>query len=119
MSGSRKSALPSYLTTATLGRSASESSGPALLVVAIAVVGSASTGSYIVAAMTASAAVCGPIIGALLDRTRRPRTGFAIALAALGLGLSGIALLIGHVPIWVVMALAVFAGFGYPAATGA
>ncbi len=111
--------LPGYLATATLARAASESAGPALLVVTIAVVGSASTGSYAVAAMTASAAISGPVIGAMLDRAVRPRLGFACAIALLAAGIAGIALLIGHTPIAVVLGLAVVAGFGYPAATGA
>ena len=62
-------ALPAYLATATLARSATESAGPALLVVTIATIGNATTGSYIVSSLTASAAVGGPVIGALLDRT--------------------------------------------------
>ncbi len=111
--------LPAYLATATLARAASESAGPALLVVTVAVLGSASTGSYLVAAMTASAAVGGPIIGALLDRAARPRRGFALALGTLGVGLAAIALTIGHVPMGVLLGFAVVAGFGYPAATGA
>ncbi|MCX6433540.1 MAG: MFS transporter, partial [Actinobacteria bacterium] len=76
-------ALPAYLSTATLSRSATESAGPALLVAAIATLGNPTTGSYIVASLTASAAIGGPIVGALID------------------------------------ALAVFAGLGYPALTGA
>jgi hypothetical protein len=47
------SALPAYLATATLSRSATESAGPALLVVAIATLGNATTGSYLVAYLTA------------------------------------------------------------------
>lgn len=119
MTGSGASALPAYLVTATLARSASESAGPALLVVTVAVVGSAATGSYVVAAMTISAAIGGPVVGALLDRSPRPRRGFALAMATLGAGLAAIAVVIGHAPLAVVMALAVVAGFGYPAATGA
>ena len=119
VTGSEANSLPAYLTTATLARAASESAGPALLVVTVAVVGSAATGSYLVAAMTASAAVGGPLIGALLDRAARPRRGFAWALATMGAGLAAIALTIGHVPMGVLLGFAVVAGFGYPAATGA
>jgi MFS family permease len=113
------SALPAYLTTATLARSATESAGPALLLVAIATLGSARTGSYLVASLTASAAVGGPIVGALLDRTSAPRRGFALSIAIMAAGLVAIALTIGHLPIGWVMAMAVVAGFGYPAITGA
>lgn len=113
------STLRPYLTTATLARSGTESAGPALLIVTIAVMGSATTGSYVVASLTASAAVGGPIVGAFLDRTAAPRRGFALAMLVMAAGLAAIALVIGHVPIGVVIVLAVLAGFGYPAITGA
>ncbi|MBK9741261.1 MAG: MFS transporter [Actinobacteria bacterium] len=111
--------LPGYLTTATLARSATESAGPAVLVVAIATLGSATLGSYLVACLTASAALGGPIVGALLDRSPTPRRGFGFAIASMAIGLTAVALLIGHAPIGVVMAMAVIAGVGYPAITGA
>jgi MFS family permease len=112
-------ALSAYLTTATLARSATESAGPALLIVAIATIGNATTGTYLVASLTASAAVGGPIVGALLDRTRAPRRGFALAMATMAAGLVAVALTIGKVSVGWVMAMAVVAGFGYPAITGA
>jgi len=112
-------ALPAYLTTATLARSATESAGPALLIVAIATIGNPTTGSYLVASLTASAAIGGPVVGALLDRTSAPRRGFAIAMAIMAVGLVAIALTIGKVPVGWVMVMAVAAGFGYPAITGA
>ena len=40
-------------------------------------------------------------------------------MIVMAVGLAAIALLIGKVPLWLVMAMAVFAGFGYPAVTGA
>lgn len=119
MTGPTPSALPGYLATATLARSATESAGPALLVVTIATLGSATTGSYLVASLTASAAVGGPIVGALLDRTASPRRGFSYAIASMAVGLAAVALLIGQAPLALVMAMAVVAGFGYPAITGA
>jgi MFS family permease len=114
-----RNALPAYLTTATLSRSATESAGPALLVVTIATIGNATTGSYLVASLTASAAIGGPVVGALIDRARSPRFGFRAAMAIMGAGLAAIAVVIGHVPVPVVMGLAVVAGLGYPALTGA
>lgn len=82
-------------------------------------VGSATTGSYLVAALTAAAAVAGPITGALIDRSRSARTGFALSLAVLILGLVATALLIGNVPVAIVIACAAVAGLGYPTLTGA
>jgi MFS family permease len=112
-------ALSAYLSTATLSRSATESAGPALLVAAIATLGSATTGSYIVASLTASAAIGGPVVGALIDRAPSPRRGFALAMVTMAAGLAAIALTLGHAPVWVIITLAVFAGLGYPALTGA
>ena len=114
-----RNALPAYLATATLSRSATESAGPALLVTAIATIGNATTGSYLVASLTASAAIGGPVVGALIDRARSPRRGFALAMAIMAAGLAVIALTIGHLAVPVVMLFAVIAGLGYPALTGA
>jgi MFS family permease len=111
--------LPAYLATATLARSATESAGPALLVASIATIGSAATGSYIVASLTASAAIGGPVVGALIDRARSPRRGFVLAIAVMGAGLATIAVALGRLPVPAVMAIAVVAGLGYPALTGA
>lgn len=113
------SRLPDYLVTATLGRSATESAGPALLVVAVAVLGSATTGSYVAASLSASAAIAGPVVGALLDRSRHPRREFAGFLLLLAITLAAIALTIGRVPLVVVLLLAFAAGLAYPAITGA
>lgn len=114
-----RSPLTSYLTLATLARSATESTGPATLIVAISAVGSASAGSYVVAALTGAAAVGGPVLGAVIDRAPRPRRVFAFAIALLAIGLVAIDLLLGHLPLLLVMAVAVIAGFGYPALIGA
>ena len=114
-----RDALPAYLATATLARSSTEAAGPALLVASVATLGSATTGSYIVASLTASAAVGGPVVGALIDRSRSPRRGFAVAMAVMAAGLAAVAVLLGQAPVPVIMALAVVAGLGYPALTGA
>ncbi len=85
----------------------------------IAVLGSASTGSYIVASLTAAAAVAGPVVGALIDRAKSPRLGFTMSIAAMAGGITALALALGHVPVPALIALAVVAGLGYPALTGA
>jgi predicted MFS family arabinose efflux permease len=111
--------LRRYLITATTARAAIESAGPAVLVVAIVVLGSASDGAFIAASFTAAAAVGGPVIGALLDRTATPRRGFAIALLVTAVGLAAIGVALGRLPFWVVLGLAAVTGLGYPAVTGA
>ena len=111
--------LGAYLLTATLARMTSESIGPSLLIVAIAVLGSASTGSFLAASITAASAVAGPVIGAVFDRTPHPKRAFAAAMASVGIGTALVALAIGHVPVPVLIVLVVLAGLGAPALTGA
>ncbi len=111
--------LPDYLVTATLARSATESAGPALLVVGVAVLGSATTGSYVAACMSASAALAGPVVGAMLDRSQHPRRAFVFFLLLLSFSLAAVSVTIGRVPLAVVLALAFAAGLAYPAITGA
>ena len=111
--------LPKYLATATLSRSATEALGPALLIVAIAVLGDPATGSYLVAALTGAAAIGGPVVGALLDRTSHPRRAFRSAMISLTVGVAAIALLIGHASLPMLMCLAAVTGLAFPALTGA
>ena len=115
----RNDYLNPYLVTATVARSATEAAGPALLVSTIAVLGSAATGSYLVACLTASAAIAGPIIGAVVDRSERPVRAFRLAMGAMAIGLACLALFLAHIPFWLAIALAVVTGLGYPAITGA
>ena len=74
--------LISYLATATLARAATESTGPALLLTSIAVLGNGASGSYLVASLTGAAAIGGPVVGAVLDRSRRPPLAFAGAIGS-------------------------------------
>ena len=111
--------LNNYLVTATVARSATESAGPALLVSSIAILGSAASGSYIVACLTVSAAVAGPIIGAIIDRSDRPARAFRIAMAIMAVGLTCFALFLAHMPLAFALLLAFPTGLGYPAITGA
>ena len=111
--------LLTYLATATLARAATEATGPALLLVSIAALGSGASGSYLVASLTGAAAIGGPIVGALLDRSRRPRRAFSLAMFGLSAGIIAIAVLIGHAPLPALMALAAVTGLTYPALTGA
>jgi MFS family permease len=111
--------LLTYLATATLARAATEATGPALLLVSIATLGSGATGSYLVASLTGAAAIGGPVVGALLDRSRRPRRAFSMAMLGLSVGIIAIAVFIGHAPLPALMALAAVTGLAYPALTGA
>ncbi len=116
---SAPSRLAAYLATATLARSATESTGPAILIVAISVLGSATSGSYVSASVTGAAAVGGPILGALIDRSAHPRRLFLVGMAVLAAGLAIIDATIGRIPLPLVITVAIVAGFGYPVIIGA
>jgi MFS family permease len=111
--------LGPYLAAATLTRTACETVGPALLIVGIAVLASDSAGPFLVAALTGSAALAGPMVGALLDRSTQPKRGLVLSALLFGLGLSVIALLIGNVPLWLLLVIAAITGLGFPGITGA
>lgn len=116
---SARSGLTAYLIAAVNARIATEAIGPAILLASITVLGSAATGSYLVASITATSAIAGPIVGALVDRSTRPRMMFTLTLACTATGAAGLALLIGNAPFIVLALTAAFAGLGYPAITGA
>ncbi|TMR36135.1 MFS transporter [Actinomadura geliboluensis] len=93
-------------------------SGPALMLAGFALTGSSTDASSLLAGITVSAAVGGPVLGALLDRAGRPgrMLGGAIALYAAGLAL--ILLGLGHVPFTVTIVIAVVTGLLGPALSG-
>lgn len=107
-----------YLTGATAARTGDEMSGPALLLVGLSVTGSASAASALLSGITVSAAVGGPVFGALLDRSARPGRLLAGALAAYCAALLVILLSLGRLPLPVVLATAVCGGLLGPALAG-
>lgn len=80
--------------------------------------GSASTASYVVAAMTAAAAVGGPLTGLVIDRATHPRRTFAVALTLLALGIAGIAMALESAPLLLILVLAAVSGLAHPALSG-
>lgn len=116
---SRGSHFTPYLATGLIARAATEAASPAVLLTAIALLGKASTGSYLVAALTVAAALTGPLAGALIDRSPNPRASFTLGMGLLAGGLLALVLTIGHAPVVLLMAFAFIAGLGFPAVTGA
>ncbi|WJV50698.1 MFS transporter [Streptomyces flavofungini] len=107
-----------YLTGATAARTGDEMSGPALLLVGLSVTGSASAASALLSGITVSAAVGGPVFGAMLDRSARPGRLLAGALAAYSAALLVILVSLGRLPLPVVLATAVCGGLLGPALAG-
>jgi hypothetical protein len=68
------------------------------------------------AALTAAAAVGGPLVGALLDRL--PRIGYLGGLLLMAAGLATLALGIGHLPLFVLIAAGLAGGLAQPMFSG-
>jgi len=107
-----------YLAGATTARTADEMSGPALLLLGLAIAGSARTAALLYAGLTVTAAAGGPPLGALLDRAGRPGRLLAWALGGYAAGLAALTVSMGHAPVALLIAVAAAAGFLAPALAG-
>ncbi|OAP28066.1 MULTISPECIES: MFS transporter [Amycolatopsis] len=106
-----------YLTGATAARTGDELSGPAVLLLGVGASG-AIAGSTLLAGLTIAAAMGGPLLGAVLDRSRRPGRILAGGLAGYAAGLTAITALFGAVPFALVVGIAVVTGLLAPAIGG-
>ena len=106
--------LVRFLGISLIARIATESTSTAILLVAIATMDDTALGSVLVAVVIATAAITGPVSGSLLDRTTRPIQAFMLMIAVLCAGFIGLALLIGHAPVPLLISFAILAGLGYP-----
>ncbi|MGN9843344.1 MFS transporter [Nonomuraea sp. H19] len=110
--------LSRYMVGAVAARTGDEMSGPALLVTGLAVTGSPLVASWLLAGLTVSAAVGGPLLGVLLDRARRPGRLLAWSLSGYAAGLLLVWYGLGRAPEAALIAVAVAAGLLGPALTG-
>lgn len=110
--------LAHYLATALLARTADEGARVALLIFALDRTGSAAAGGTLVATLLIPHVVAAPLVGALVDRSRRPATVLAGATAVFGGGLAATVALLGHGPLWQTCLVLALAGCGGPAVTG-
>ncbi|MFF0861003.1 MFS transporter [Nonomuraea sp. NPDC003560] len=110
--------LTRYMAGVVAARTGDEMSGPALLVAGLAATGSPLLGASLLAGLTVSAAVGGPLLGVLLDRARRPGRLLACCLLGYATGLLLVAGGVGRVPGTALVALAVVTGLAGPALTG-
>lgn len=88
------------------------------MLAAFALAGSAVDASSLLAGITISAAVGGPVLGALLDRAGRPGRLLAGALVLYAAGLGMILTGLGRLPFGVTIVIAVVAGLLGPALSG-
>ncbi|MEW9548995.1 MFS transporter [Nonomuraea sp. NPDC050783] len=110
--------LSRYMAGAVAARTANEMSGPALLIAGLAVTGSPVVASWLLAGLTVTAAVGGPLLGVLLDRARRPGLLLGWCVAGYAGGLLVIVSGLGRLPDAALVAVAVAAGVLGPAFTG-
>ncbi|WP_282692378.1 MFS transporter [Streptomyces sp. CC208A] len=114
----RRPSVAAHLAGALAARTGDETAGPALALAGFAVAGSTSGAAALLACVTVSAAVGGPVLGAFLDRARRPGRLLAGALALYAAGLGAVLLGLGRLPFGVTALLAVVTGLMGPALSG-
>ncbi|MFV8128922.1 MFS transporter [Streptomyces syringium] len=114
----KRYSLHIYLAGAVAARAGDETSGPALMLAGFALTGSTVDGSSLLAGITISAAVAGPVLGALLDRAGRPGRLLAGALVLYAAGLGVILVGLGRMPFAATMVIAVLTGLLGPALSG-
>ncbi|MFG2368222.1 MFS transporter [Streptomyces mirabilis] len=114
----KRYSLRLYLAGAVAARAGDEMSGPALMLTGFALSGSSTAASSLLAGITISAAVGGPVLGALLDRAGRPGRLLAVALVLYAAGLGMILLGLGRMPFAVIILIAVATGLLGPALSG-
>ncbi|WP_439679948.1 MFS transporter [Embleya sp. MST-111070] len=107
-----------YIAGAAAARTGDEMSGPALLLAGLATTGSPATASALLAAVTAAAALGGPVFGVLLDRSPRPGRLLTATLAGYAAALGAILATLGRTPIAITLLIALTAGLAGPALTG-
>jgi MFS family permease len=103
---------------ATLGRLSNEMVSVAVVLYVLDRTGSASVAGATVAAVTLPSLISGPLLGGVIDRTRRRRRWLALDQAVMCAGLVGIAATAGSGPDWVVPLIALVAGITFPLSAG-
>ncbi|WNV88780.1 MFS transporter [Umezawaea sp. Da 62-37] len=108
--------LRTYLVSATLTRLADEMVGLALVLFVLLRTDSRALAGATVAAYTVPSIVSGPLLGAWLDRTRRPLVALVGNQLLLAASAAGLLVLVGH-PV-AMLALAFLAGTTLPMSSG-
>lgn len=107
-----------YPIGAGAARTGDEMSGPALLLLGLAVTRSPGAGSELMAALTLAAAAGGPVFGALLDRNRHPERVLAGSLVVYGAGIVAVDAGLGRISLPLLAVVAAVSGLAGPAVAG-
>jgi len=111
--------LTAYAVVATLARGAGAGLPSAVILGVLAAGGSASDGSLLIAAFTAVSGICGPFVGAVIDRLEHPKRGYVVAAVVLAVYAGALAFVLGTWPGGVLVFLAGIAGLAHPLFFGA
>ena len=95
-----------YFVGALLARLSDEMGGQTLLLLCLAVSHSIILGADVLATLTVSAAVGGPLLGSLMDRTPQPGRVLAVTLSTYAIGFALLATTLGHIPLWASLTVA-------------
>ncbi|WP_411073974.1 MFS transporter [Streptomyces sp. cmx-4-7] len=114
----RRYSFPAHLAGAAVARTGDEMSGPALMLAGFALTGSAADASLLLAGITVSAVLGGPVLGSLLDRADRPGRPLATTLALYAAGLTTVLVGLDRLPFALTLAAAVLTGLLGPALSG-
>ncbi|WP_263986418.1 MFS transporter [Streptomyces sp. NK15101] len=101
-----------------MARIGDETAGPALLLAGFALAGSTAEASALLAGVSLSAALGGPVLGTLLDGAARPGRLLAGALVLYAAGLALVLAGLGRLPFAVTVTTAVLTGLLGPALSG-
>ncbi|MFE9194439.1 MFS transporter [Micromonospora sp. NPDC007208] len=110
--------LTHYLVAALLARTADEGARVALVIFALDRTGSAAVGGTLVATLLLPHVVAAPLVGGLVDRSRRPTAVLATAITVFAGALAAPVALLGHAPLWQTYLVLAIAGCCGPAVTG-
>ncbi|MGA5495941.1 MFS transporter [Streptomyces cinereoruber] len=114
----RRYSFPVHLTGAAVARTGDEMAGPALVLAGFVLTGSAADASLLLAGVTVSSVLGGPVLGPLLDRAERPGRLLAAALALYAAGLTAVLVGLGRLPFALTLAAAALTGLLGPALSG-
>ncbi|MFM8774978.1 MAG: hypothetical protein ACKOFP_14400, partial [Actinomycetota bacterium] len=117
--GSGRSGLAPYAVVAALSRGAGAGLPSAVILGVLAAGGSASDGSLLIAAFTAMSGLCGPFVGAAVDRLELPRRGYLVAAAILAIYAGILAFTLNDIPGGLLVVVAGIAGMAHPLCFGA
>jgi MFS family permease len=106
------------IATATVSRLADNASAIALVLLIIARTHDPRLAGLVVGAFTVPTLVTGPVLGAYLDRMRRKRPLFAANQVLLAAALTGVLVIAGHGPGWLLAVFGLCAGLTAPVLTG-